>query len=545
MARSHRSSQSPPPHPPSRQHTARRPSRSRSRHRSSSPSRSSSLSRQSSSRAPHHTSSPHGRDMDPAIDYKAAYKALEASNRIRDVAEKKRKRGASYDPGALGAARGIRLLAALFGDIPNIVAEAETYLVDGRLEEPEYDEFSPDLTEEETEYLHKRRECERNLTAYQEIIHLVPALGKRLLSEADDLIHFYTAIQKAANDSRSECLSKITRGLGSWINEDRDRPDVAEFDHTPAIIDVQGKTIRQYAPGLSDTRVNRGPDHDICGGLLTSLEQDWDDTDTRTSIRDSGQLSTSFFCRIFYANFRGDPNACDKGFLKSRYLVKAYKIVFTGPSSVKDNAENEPPHKKQRESKAPVRKPPCDIFLMKGKVTPRSVAFVCVLVHMSLTNAQHWMPLIYGFSYPQLYDFVVDYLETPRAGTPEKADVDKLMTWWNEQIFPHHASSTGSARTAVNSMAALRAQRQRRAGPETLPEADQKHSLLDRNTDVLLRWIDVVTRTANAASKDIVFIMRHLTLEEQGPIIPPEFRTLDKLYSHYSMLMDAAIRSHL
>ncbi|KAJ7198224.1 hypothetical protein B0H12DRAFT_1081586 [Mycena haematopus] len=40
--------------------------------------------------------------------------------------------------------------------------------------------------------------------------------------------------------------------------------------------------------------------------------------------------------------------------------------------------------------------------------------------------------------------------------------------------------------------------------------------------------------------------MEHLTPQGQDrPIIPPEFRTLDNLYSHYAMLMDTTIRSHL
>ncbi|KAF7364203.1 hypothetical protein MSAN_01079600 [Mycena sanguinolenta] len=393
-----------------------------------------------------------------AIDYKAAYTALEASTRMREEAAAKRKRGPSA--GELGAARGIRHLAAMFGDIPSIVAKAETYLLDGRIAEPAYDEFDEDLTDEQEELLQKRRESERNLTAYQETLRLVPELGNKLVkANADDLLHFYNAIQKSANDARSECLSRITRGLGSWINADKDSPDIAVFDHTAAVVDADGKKYRMYAPGLSETRVNRGPDHDICGGLLTSLDQDWDDADVRTAIRNSGHLSTSFFCRIFYLNFRGDPSEYDDGFLKSRYLVKGYKTVFTGPSSAKDNDENEPPSKKPRnggDAVKPSRKPPCDIFLMDGKVTPRSIAFICVLVHMSLTNAHQWTATIYKFSYPHLYNFIVDYFEGPREGTSARRKVDKLLAWWNKQIFPTHASSAASAETTVNSMAALR-----------------------------------------------------------------------------------------
>jgi hypothetical protein len=79
-----------------------------------------------------------------------------------------------------------------------------------------------------------------------------------------------------------------------------------------------------------------------------------------------------------------------------------------------------------------------------------------------------------------MYNFIVNYFEAPREGTPHRQHVDKLLAWWNQcvvhfyllplsnswrdrQIFPTHASSASTARTSINSMAKLRAQRKRRA----------------------------------------------------------------------------------
>ncbi|KAJ6587911.1 hypothetical protein B0H19DRAFT_1247641 [Mycena capillaripes] len=74
-------------------------------------------------------------------------------------------------------------------------------------------------------------------------------------------------------------------------------------------------------------------------------------------------------------------------------------------------------------------------------------------------------------SYPQMYNFIVDYFESPREGTPDRAHVDKLLAWWNHwrdgQIFPAHASSASTASTSVSSMSKLRTRRQRRAELET------------------------------------------------------------------------------
>lgn len=44
--------------------------------------------------------------------------------------------------------RGIRTLAVLFGEISTAVRDAEAYIAEGRFEEEDFDEFSPDLTDE-------------------------------------------------------------------------------------------------------------------------------------------------------------------------------------------------------------------------------------------------------------------------------------------------------------------------------------------------------------------------------------------------------------
>jgi hypothetical protein len=81
-----------------------------------------------------------------------------------------------------------------------------------------------------------------------------------------------------------------------------------------------------------------------------------------------------------------------------------------------------------------------------------------------------------------MYNFIIDYFEAPREGTPQRELVDGLLAWWNQcvsrssfrclylttvivcrQIFPSHASSASTSRAAVNSMAKLRAQQSRTA----------------------------------------------------------------------------------
>ncbi|KAJ6624451.1 hypothetical protein B0H10DRAFT_2186718 [Mycena sp. CBHHK59/15] len=434
---------------PSRCHSRspRRHSRSQSRHSSSPPCRRPhSPAHRGSSRASQRSSSSQGRNTEqdddgatPGVDYKAAFLALQASNEFQ--AQRKRKRdGSEKTVSTQAMGRGIRMLAALFGEIPMIVTDAEAYALD-RYGDDDFDEFSENLTDQESAYLADKRECERNLGAYQQIMQLVPALKHKLVGTgvgtAAALIDFYAALQKGANDSRSDDIGRLSRSLGSWINADRDRPDLSVFDHTPSIVDQEGKTIRQYAPLLYDDRVNRGVEHDLCGGLLSPIELDWGKKDIRIQLcAGTVPLSKSFFCCIFYFGFNGDPDDVDVGFLKSRYLVKRPKTT----------------------SKV-LCKPACEIFHMDGKVTPRSIAYIAVIEHFALTSAHHWTPEYYGFSYPQMYNFIVDYFEAPRESTPHKAHVEALLEWWNKQIFPTHASSARTHHTAVTSMAKLQAQR--------------------------------------------------------------------------------------
>ncbi|KAJ7265249.1 hypothetical protein C8J57DRAFT_1230268 [Mycena rebaudengoi] len=91
----------------------------------------------------------------------------------------------------------------------------------------------------------------------------------------------------------------------------------------------------------------------------------------------------------------------------------------------------------------------------------RSVAYVAILEHLSLTNATSWVNQYYGISrsYSQMYNFIVDYFEAPRAGTAAKQRADKLLEWWNKQIIPGHAASAATQPTAASSAAKLRAQR--------------------------------------------------------------------------------------
>ncbi|KAJ6608391.1 hypothetical protein B0H10DRAFT_2194414 [Mycena sp. CBHHK59/15] len=157
----------------------------------------------------------------------AAFLALQASNEFQ--AQRKRKRdGSEKTVSTQAMGRGIRMLAALFGEIPMIVTDAEAYALD-RYGDDDFDDFPrtsrtkslPTLRTNEsedrlcpfwefTDPLYARR-CERNLGAYQQIMRLVPALKHKLVG---------TGPAGAAS------LSFTTRSCSDWAGNFPNRPGV-------------------------------------------------------------------------------------------------------------------------------------------------------------------------------------------------------------------------------------------------------------------------------------------------------------------------------
>jgi hypothetical protein len=87
-------------------------------------------------------------------------------------------------------------------------------------------------------------------------------------------------MQKGANDARSDDVKRITSFVGTWLNEDRDRPELRVFDHTrnATITNADGEAVvtEQRAPILNPgDRSTRGIQHDITGALLTPTHWDW------------------------------------------------------------------------------------------------------------------------------------------------------------------------------------------------------------------------------------------------------------------------------
>ncbi|KAF9044321.1 hypothetical protein BJ165DRAFT_1528874 [Panaeolus papilionaceus] len=327
--------------------------------------------------------------------------------------------------------RGIRRLAALFENLDELVAEADRRADDEGMD-------SIDSCDKDA-----KLDAERLYRGYNIMLHLVPSLRSLLGdpdAEVEDLDKLISQIQKGANDARSDDLRRVKEELGNWLNSDFSPP----------------------VPFSVRTRADRGLHNDITGRLLCPIEYNWEDDEIRAKIRDGNiSIADDLFLVCLYPKGRGVPEDVEKGFLRSRLLVKTYCAIFTSPTSSEEfedvETEDGPSRKKVKKSvKKATKSNVAAILHMSGSVTPRSIAYAAVMLVFNLTDATQWTETYNGFNFRTLWNFIVDYFEE----TPDEASTNRvkaLLKWWNKQVFPQHASVSADSRKARKKLALQRA----------------------------------------------------------------------------------------
>jgi len=107
----------------------------------------------------------------------------------------------------------------------------------------------------------------------------------------------------------------------------------------------------------------------------------------------------------------------------SSILVSAYKHVFTSPSSVNNVS------KARRSGNA-------KIHGMK-RVTPASIAYIATQVRFALTSSAVFSRTDTATDSECFYTSVLEYFDD----ADEQTEVDDLLAWWNQQIFPGYSTT--------------------------------------------------------------------------------------------------------
>ncbi|KAH6904057.1 hypothetical protein BKA70DRAFT_1109709 [Coprinopsis sp. MPI-PUGE-AT-0042] len=266
----------------------------------------------------------------------------------------------------------------------------------------------------------ERREHE----IYKQLLKLSPGLEDRLCNGSDeDIFHVAELIQKGSSTARADDTKGLKGVIIDWI--------------TPP-----GEALR---PPLSrNVKTDRGFYHDVTGRLLCPIGLDWKDPSTKEGLR-TGTLSVTGdqWPLFLYEGYTFNPTNVWVGLFRSILLVSAFKHIFTSPSSV------------DRQPRA-TRSGNARIHGMT-KVTVPSLAYVATQVRFALSSSPVFSRTDLVTDSEWFYGSIIDAFNDPR----EEEQVNKLLAWWNKQIFPtSHAQMADLKEGSV--LALMRQQREAR-----------------------------------------------------------------------------------
>ncbi|EGO24727.1 hypothetical protein SERLADRAFT_468448 [Serpula lacrymans var. lacrymans S7.9] len=156
-------------------------------------------------------------------------------------------------------------------------------------------------------------------------------------------------------------------------------------------------TTSSHSPLDTVDKNGRGFAHNLTGYLLCPCEYDWNDNSVKEQIRDRHPkflVTAMSWPRFLYSKYTNDPEDLEKGFLQGTLLLKAYKFVFTSPTSARDvkDEERDPPplHKRTKRLNQIRTRGHVASLLGMHSVMPRSIAYIAVQLRFALSNVGSW-----------------------------------------------------------------------------------------------------------------------------------------------------------
>ncbi|KAG2133209.1 uncharacterized protein EDB93DRAFT_1093435, partial [Suillus bovinus] len=218
-------------------------------------------------------------------------------------------------------------------------------------------------------------------------------------------------LRQGANGARGDDTSKLKTLVSDWVN----------------------MALKPTSPVESDDKHCCGFINDVCGRLLCPAELDWNSP---------GYIVTDLsFPAFLYETYTANPDNLEEGIFEGKFLLQAYKAVFTSPLSAKDVKcdgdgtdiiENNC-HAKKAFSTIKVKKHIAQIIKM-DKVTPRLIAYIACQVRFALSSVTSWQLVDGDFDYIQFWQTIVDFFERP-PGREVQCRVNCLLDWWTRCVI--------------------------------------------------------------------------------------------------------------
>ncbi|KAI0716915.1 hypothetical protein C8Q76DRAFT_617430 [Earliella scabrosa] len=227
-----------------------------------------------------------------------------------------------------------------------------------------------------------------------------------LLLDQSSLIVYAKYINNRASAARGDDLGKITTRAIHYIAE------LPEFENR-----WPPKTSQHLEKG------ERGWNSVITGYMLAPQDKiDQFDADPPKFCHDvrMGEIVVSaddlpYFLYDQSLASKTDPLA---GFLRSQFLLRIFKCIFTGPSSANSRGASE----------KSAGRPPLVVTYNITHVEPRMIAYTAVLARFTLNSQTSWSRRDSDFLAPVFFKRIVDAFKAKKFAR-------ETLAWWDMQIF--------------------------------------------------------------------------------------------------------------
>ncbi|KAH6913099.1 hypothetical protein BKA70DRAFT_1369812 [Coprinopsis sp. MPI-PUGE-AT-0042] len=243
------------------------------------------------------------------------------------------------------------------------------------------------------------KEDEKEYRIYHQLLSLSPKLEERLCNGTEeDVFHIADLLTRGSSNARSDDTRSIKAAVIEWI--------------TP-----HGGVLTP--PLQRNIKTDRGFHHPRTGELLCPVTLDWGCLRTRERLRSAEIVPNGEQWPLFlYQDHVFDAEDPWKGLLRGEILVKAFKHVFTSPSSVDRHS-----HRATRSSNS-------RLHGMKSVTIP-SIAYISTQVRFALTTAQTFCRNDHSTDSERFYNSIIKLLEDPE----ELVKVKQLLVWWDRWVL--------------------------------------------------------------------------------------------------------------
>ncbi|KAH6904935.1 hypothetical protein BKA70DRAFT_1373300 [Coprinopsis sp. MPI-PUGE-AT-0042] len=231
---------------------------------------------------------------------------------------------------------------------------------------------------------------------YQQLLSLSPKLEERLCTGSEqEIFHVADMITRGASNARSDDTRTLKSAVIDWITP----PDTV---------------LRP--PLQRNVKTDRGFHHSRTGELLCPATMNWKSPEVRERLRSAQLVPSGEQWPLFlYHNYEYNPDDPWNGLLRSELLVKAYKHIFTSPSSVEKSAE-----------RPSTRSSNSSLHGMTS-VTKASLCYIATQVRFAISSTAVFSRSDTTTDSERFYNSLMTLLEDAE----ERDEVKRLMAWWD------------------------------------------------------------------------------------------------------------------